>query len=144
MRTGFRIAVAALVLGLLATACASDEPAVGADGTTVSPTEDGGIYGGPTGDDQAGGDGGGAGVLTLDQNSFSFQPKRFEVASGDTITVNNPSTAPHTFTITGQDIDVVNDPRQSQDVVIDLEPGTYDFVCRFHESRGMVGTLTVT
>jgi plastocyanin len=33
---------------------------------------------------------------------------------------------------------------QSQDVVIDLQPGTYDFFCRFHKTLGMTGTLTVT
>jgi plastocyanin len=33
---------------------------------------------------------------------------------------------------------------ESRDVTIDLNPGTYDFFCRFHEGRGMRGTLTVT
>jgi len=28
-------------------------------------------------------------------------------------------------------------------VTIDLAPGTYPFICRFHESQGMTGTLVV-
>jgi plastocyanin len=46
--------------------------------------------------------------------------------------------------VSGSDIDVTNDAGQSQEVTIDLDPGTYDFVCRFHESQGMTATLTVT
>ena len=63
---------------------------------------------------------------------------------GDTITVSdtNPST-PHTFTVTGTDIDVSNDAMSAQDVTIDLAPGTYPFICRFHEGQGMTGTLVV-
>jgi len=53
-------------------------------------------------------------------------------------------TASHTFTITGKGIDVVNSPGQSQNVTINLAPGTYQFICRFHVSLGMRGTLTVT
>jgi plastocyanin len=66
------------------------------------------------------------------------------VHQGDTITVSdtNPNT-PHTFTVTGTDIDVSNDAMSSQDVTIDLAPGTYPFICRFHESQGMTGTLVV-
>jgi len=28
-------------------------------------------------------------------------------------------------------------------VTIDLTPGTYPYVCRFHESMGMTGTLVI-
>ena len=55
----------------------------------------------------------------------------------------NPAT-PHTFTVEGTDIDVANDPQSSQEVTIDLDPGTYTFFCRFHRAQGMEGTLTVT
>ena len=46
-------------------------------------------------------------------------------------------------TVTGTDIDVSNDAMSSQDVTIDLAPGIYPFICRFHESQGMTGTLVV-
>ncbi len=51
---------------------------------------------------------------------------------------------PTSFTVEGTDIDVVNDAQSSQEVTIDLEPGTYTFFCRFHRAQGMEGTLTVT
>lgn len=38
---------------------------------------------------------------------------------------------------------MVNSGGQSQEVTINLAPGTYRFVCRFHESLGMEGTLIV-
>ena len=83
-------------------------------------------------------------MLTVTQVNYQFTPAKVSVTQGDTITIKdtNPST-PHTFTVTGTDIDVANDPMESQDVAIDLAPGTYDFVCRFHEGQGMTGTLTV-
>lgn len=37
---------------------------------------------------------------------------------------------------------MVNNGGESAEVTIDLEPGTYDFECRFHPSQ-MQGTLTV-
>ena len=39
---------------------------------------------------------------------------------------------------------MVNSPGQSQNVTINLAPGTYQFICRFHVGLGMKGTLTVT
>ena len=46
--------------------------------------------------------------------------------------------------MTGQSIDVVNNPGQSQSVVVRLPPGTYPFICLYHQSIGMTGTLVVT
>jgi plastocyanin len=113
---------------------------------TASSGGGGGGYGsGGGGGGGGGGNGGGASTMTITQANYEFSPSTFSVKSGDTITVKNstPST-PHTFTVTGQDIDVTLDPASSQDVKIDLQPGTYPFVCTFHESLGMTGTLTVT
>jgi hypothetical protein len=50
-------------------------------------------------------------------------------AKGKLIKVTNVGSAPHTFTIWGRGIDIVNDPRQTQSVAIDRAPGTYAFVC---------------
>jgi plastocyanin len=73
-----------------------------------------------------------------------FSPTTLTAKMGESITVANVGSASHTFTITGKGIDVVNSPGQSQSVTIDLAPGTYEFICRFHVSLGMTGTLTVT
>src|SRR5437762_11946219 len=88
----------------------------------------------------------GAGTTTLKQGSggLVFTPASLSVKKGGTISVQNVGSAAHTFTVTGKGIDVVNEAGASQDVTIDLPPGTYPFVCRFHESSGMKGTLTVT
>jgi plastocyanin len=66
------------------------------------------------------------------------------VASGGTIHLENstPSTL-HTFVITGHGTDIEIAAGSSQDVKIDLPPGTYPFVCRIHEALGMKGTLIV-
>ena len=85
---------------------------------------------------------------TIEQGAggaFVFSPTTLTVTQGQTINISNvsPST-PHTFTVTGQTIDLTNQGGQSQQLTIDLPPGTYPFVCRFHVSSGMQGTLTVT
>lgn len=154
-RMGRPMAAAALVLALLGGACANGDggdanAGSGGDSSSTAATGSGGGaygsgYGGGGGATGSSGSGGaGNSVLTLTQVNYQFTPAKITVERGDTITVSdtNPST-PHTFTITGTDIDVANDPMGSKDVTIDLAPGTYDFLCRFHEAQGMTGTLTV-
>jgi len=160
MRMSKAVAAGALALALLGAACANDDGgnagsggATGGavtGGTGSSGSSGGGAYGGGGGYGSSGGmtgstsTGGGNSVLTLTQVNYQFTPARITVHQGDTITVSdtNPNT-PHTFTVTGTDIDVSNDAMSSQDVTIDLAPGTYPFICRFHESQGMTGTLVV-
>jgi len=160
MRMSKAVAAGALALTLLGAACANDDGgnagAGGATGGAVtggtgsSGSSGGGAYGGGGGYGSSGGmtgstsTGGGSSVLTLTQVNYQFTPAKITVHQGDTITVSdtNPNT-PHTFTVTGTDIDVSNDAMSSQDVTIDLAPGTYPFICRFHESQGMTGTLVV-
>lgn len=73
------------------------------------------------------------------------QPTTLAVPHGTSITVSDVSTStPHTFTITGKGIDITNNGGQSQQVTINLPPGTYPFFCKFHVSSGMKGTLVVT
>jgi plastocyanin len=87
-----------------------------------------------------------AGGATLEQgpgNALVFSPTKLTVTHGQTITVKNVGDRAHTFTISDQGIDVVNEAGQSQQVTINLAPGTYDFICRFHVASGMKGTLVV-
>jgi plastocyanin len=78
------------------------------------------------------------------QPERKFSPANLSVNQVDTIAVKDATTGtPHTFTIEGKGVDVVNDAGQTQTVTIDLPPGTYPFICRFHSSLGMKGTLTV-
>ena len=82
-------------------------------------------------------------VLEGPDNGFTFSPSTVTVHQGQTITLTNVSDAAHTFTVTGQGIDIETMPGKTDTVTIDLPPGTYPFVCRFHESMGMKGTLVV-
>ena len=161
-RARVRVAAGAAALVLLLAACgerANTGPSSGGGSmggaATRSGSPAGGAYGGGGESSRGGYGGGGAGggqstggegssVATVGQVNFSFDPAEIAVKSGATITVDNTSRGtPHTFTIPGSDIDVTNDGGASQDVKIDLPPGTYEFVCRFHESSGMTGTITV-
>ncbi len=82
-------------------------------------------------------------VLEGPDNGFTFSPSTVTVHQGQTITLTNVSDTAHTFTVTGQGIDIETMPGKTDTVTIDLPPGTYPFVCRFHESMGMKGTLVV-
>lgn len=140
------VAAGALSLALVTAGCGSGSGtsgggAYGAGGgqtsSAATPTEATSSGGGTS----TGGSGGGK---TLTQVNYQFTPSKFTVHQGDSITVSdtNPTT-PHTFTVEGTDIDVANDAQTSQEVTIDLSPGTYAFFCRFHRAQGMEGTLTV-
>ena len=143
-----------VVLALVAAACgskagANEGTSGGGGGTTTSPTT--GPTGSSGGSGYTGGGGYGAGgggmtattVMEGPGNSFTFSPSTVTVKQGQTITLDNVSTTAHTFTVTGQSIDVETQPGKTAQVTIDLPPGTYPFVCRFHESMGMTGTLVV-
>ncbi len=158
MRT--KLAAAALAVALLAGACGSNSAGsggpygAGAGSAVPSPSPSaqagssdggGGRYGYGTGSSSPSKDGGGGPVaLNLTQANYVFTPGTVKVASGATIEVTNSTTdTPHTFTVTGEGIDVTVDPASSQHVTIGLPAGTYAFQCRFHASLGMKGTLTV-
>jgi plastocyanin len=161
-RRSISVAAAVAVLALAGVACSNDGSSAGSGGglyggggvattppATMAPSSGGGNGYGHGGYGNGGGGGGGGGTaasaLTVIQQNYAFSPSTPKVASGDSITVRNGTTdTPHTFTVEGQDIDVTVGPGTSEDVKIDLQPGTYPFVCRFHESQGMTGTLTVT
>ena len=86
------------------------------------------------------------GAVTVQEgpgNAFLFSPSTVTVTKGRTITLDNVSNVPHTFTVTGQGIDLETQPGKTSTVTINLPPGTYPFICRFHVSLGMKGTLVV-
>ena len=144
MRSRAMIALAALLL--LGAACGSDDGAGGPyGGGGASPTSGGGAAGGGGGDGGGGEDdgGGGSAPVTVQVNNFLFAPSDIEVAAGSEIEVKNSNAnTPHTFTVEGTDIDLELSPMDSEDVTIDLDPGSYDVICRFHGQ--MSATLTVT
>jgi plastocyanin len=124
------------VLVLTSAACGGDEGSSGAGATSAET----GTVETQTPEADTGAEGGGEPDVKAED--FQFDPTDVEVASGDTIVVKNDSAStPHTFTVTDTDIDESLDPDASVKVNVDLDPGTYDFVCTIHPQ--MTGTLTV-
>jgi len=142
-------------LALIGAACASKGssaagPTTRAPSTSPSATGGGGGGYGGYGGGYGGGSGqgsGGTAAATLKQGpngQFVFSPAKLTVTKGQTVNVMDVGSVAHTFTIQGKGIDVVNQAGQSQKVKINLAPGTYTFICNFHVSLGMQGTLIVT
>ena len=82
-----------------------------------------------------------AGGVTL--ADFAFSPDPIQATSGQTLAIANEDQAPHTFTVVGTDVDVEIAAGEQVSVTLDLDPGTYEVICRFHEARGMTATLKV-
>jgi len=146
-RTRSRAMIALAALLLLGAACGSDGGGAGGPygGGGAGPTSGGGAAGGDGGDGGGGEDdgGGGSAAVTVQVNNFLFAPSNIEVAAGSEIEVKNGNAnTPHTFTVEGTDIDLELSPMDSEDVTIDVDPGSYDVICRFHGQ--MTATLTVT
>lgn len=91
------------------------------------------------------GDDGTLGV-TVDTTEMKFSPKNFELTAGShTITVHNTGELRHTFSLNSLGSEVTVNPGEIKKLDIDVEPGTYRYVCRVldHEGLGMRGTLRV-
>jgi plastocyanin len=114
------------VVALLGAACGGDTPGDD-DGTTGAPTTDGG-------------DGGAQPLAALDNE---FNPADVTVESGGTIDFTNMGENEHNFSVTDQDISEDVEPGGSSTITIDLDAGTYEFFCEYHEAAGMTGNLTV-
>jgi plastocyanin len=88
--------------------------------------------------------GGAPAPLTM-KDTF-FEPLCLAMSSTQQITFTNAGQAVHNFSIEDQgvDIDVEAGEELTTEPVGDLvRPGTFRFVCKYHEAQGMVGTLTV-
>jgi plastocyanin len=160
------VLVGLAALSMIAAACgsdANDASSGGGSGDTGSDASTGGS--GSMGGSLNGGGGGGrygnsemtgaTGATGSDDganadvsasvNNYLFMPKTVKVKSGDTLEVRNGNAkTPHTFTVVGEDVDLELAPLTSETTKIDLDPGTYQLICRFHEQLGMKGTLQVS
>jgi plastocyanin len=157
-----RMLALTFLVALVAAACGGNGNDAGGSGgatTTGASTSSGstgssdgaGRYGGDTGATGETGDDHGMGSdegeaedgPTVQANNFAFDPTEASVESGEDLYLKNGNAnTPHTFTVEGTDIDVELAPLASDEVKVDLDPGTYEFHCRFHAE--MTGTLTVT
>ena len=88
------------------------------------------------------------GPIDLEAKDNVFVPEQITAAAGDiVITMRNTGQAPHTFTNPQLKVDVNANGGQDAEVKLTgVQPGTYKFVCKYHETLNppMVGELTVT
>jgi plastocyanin len=153
-----RVLVALAALAVLAAACGSDSNDSGAGGATGATAATGATDSGSGDDPGAGSLYGGSNGMTgataatganadvsVSLNNYLFDPATVRVSSGDVVAVRNANAkTPHTFTVVGEDVDLELAPLTTETTTIDLAPGTYQLICRFHESLGMKATLKVT
>ena len=159
--TGVRmgVLVGLATLSVLAVACGGDANDAGGSmgggptGATAAtgPTDSGddpgagSLYGGSNEMTGATGATGANADVSVSLNNYLFDPGTVKVGMGDVVAVRNGNArTPHTFTVVGEDVDLELAPLTTETVTIDLAPGTYELICRFHESLGMTGTLKVS
>jgi plastocyanin len=82
-----------------------------------------------------------AATTTVDAVDNEFKPKTATVSVGDTVTWKNAGSAPHEVTSPAFQSGNL-DAGESYSWTA-TKAGTYSYVCRYHESVGMTGTLTV-
>jgi plastocyanin len=92
---------------------------------------------------------GGTVQLTASKTDLAFDKKKLASAPGEiTIKFSNPSAIPHDVAVEkdGENLGETELISESQtETTVDLEPGTYTFLCTVpgHAEAGMEGTLTV-
>jgi plastocyanin len=79
-------------------------------------------------------------TVTMRDNQYA--PGDPVVGTGE-LTLVNEGSAPHTFTVEGEDIDIEVEAGSQATASIDIAPGTYTLFCEFHRQQGMETTLTV-
>ncbi len=88
-----------------------------------------------------------AGAVNVAQLDFRFQPDKLTAQVGRSVTVDvtNNGKASHTFTITELNVDKTLAPGEKASVTFTpTGSGTLAYFCRFHRSRGMEGSLSVS
>jgi len=146
------IALIAIIAGLVGGACRA-EVEVGDPEEGPSPAveveddvddEDVDVEATPTGCAEVSSSEGAPAPMTM-RDSF-FEPNCVVVSSTQEMTLVNAGDLPHTFSIRETDISEDVDPgeqEESEDLFSNLQAGTHEFFCRFHEQEGMVGTIVI-
>jgi plastocyanin len=78
---------------------------------------------------------------------FSFSPRTITVRSGQVLKITNTGRVAHTWTAKpGQALtfDVALAEPGDEEEFTPTKVGSFTFLCKIHESRGMTGTLVVT
>jgi plastocyanin len=82
------------------------------------------------------------GVLEIKAHDFQFHPQEIKAQPGQpvTLSIKNDGKVSHTFTIKALGVDVELRPGEERTVTF-TPTGEVEFVCRFHEARGMKGRV---
>lgn len=84
-----------------------------------------------------------AATTTVEMQDSKFVPDPITVNVGDTVTFKNTGALPHTAETKDGTFNTGNvNAGQSKDVVM-KKAGTFKYICLYHESTGMVGTIEV-
>jgi cytochrome c oxidase subunit 2 len=86
-----------------------------------------------------------AGVKVAETDALVFQPSSATAKVGDVIEWTNTGNAVHNVVFDNQGVPSSETMNQGDTFEIKFtKPGTYSYVCKFHESVNMRGTITVT
>ena len=100
-------------------------------------------------------DTGGGGETSVEMTEYEFTPNDLSVSAGDTLALENTGQIPHNLTIVegtdpeggGAELAASDDidGGDSGDLLVDVEPGEYGFLCTIpgHAEDGMTGTIAV-
>lgn len=81
--------------------------------------------------------------VKVEMKDSVFAPAQTTLQVGDTITFTNSGQLPHTATAKDKSWDTGNvNPGESKTVTFSKQ-GSFDFICTYHESQGMVGKIAV-
>lgn len=84
---------------------------------------------------------------TITSFDIYYEPKEVTIPANTdvTITLPNDGVAAHDFSIDALNVEVALPPGETQTVVINAAPGSYEYYCNVpgHKEAGMVGTLIV-
>ncbi len=84
---------------------------------------------------------------TIGMYDIYFEPRRIIIPANTDVRLilDNRGEAPHSFDLKEQDILVAVEPKTSAEVVVNLPPGNYKFICDVpgHKQVGMNGALVV-
>ncbi len=81
---------------------------------------------------------------TLVMIDNAFQPQTWRVPpEGGSFTVENQGQALHSFTVEEAGIDEDVGSGEETTVELDLDPGEYEMICKYHFAQGMTGTIVV-
>ena len=86
-----------------------------------------------------------AGVKVDETDTLKFEPPSASAKVGDVIEWTNTGTAVHNVVFDNQAVPSSDSMNQGDTFEIKFtKPGTYTYVCKFHEASNMRGTITVT